>query len=207
MDLSLLTTLIALAIADSVNPCEMAVTYSVVMAASATAGRRHGILAGTSIALGLYTGYYLLGLGLSLALSSLKPLLYAALAIALILGTHDIYAAVRGLEETCRFELLINKLVSSRITVPALYAVGFVLALLVSPCTGGPYLVALVYLRNVTFSERLLYLAIYNVVFIAPLLAIAALGSSIALRTRSRIVRFLQGCIVLVLGAYALTQL
>lgn len=181
--LALVAALIGLAALDSVNPCFLAL-YTTLVAASASLGGSSAALAtGLAIAAGVYTGYYLLGLGLSQALTILGEPLRLALAIAmLLLGFRAIGEALQlhghGSERECRVCRLVEE--RNRLGILGLYGLGLIASWTLLPCTAGPYVAAIVLLGSQPLLLKLALLALYNLVFIAPLIAILVGATSVA---------------------------
>ncbi len=62
---------------------------------------------------------------------------------------------------------------AERLTLPATIVMGFFVAIFGFPCTGGIYLATLALLSTkATYFKGVLYLLIYNLMFVAPLLVI-----------------------------------
>ncbi len=203
---TLIPVLVGLALLDAINPCFLALYTLTVATVASTRGRRAALLTGLGVALGVFTGYYLLGLGL-LSLLSLAPWLREALAIAVIaLGAFTLAkeAGIVRLEgEQCLVCRLAARLgIGSAQMTPLLgYAFGFIASLTLLPCSAGPYAIAAIYLAGYPLLLRLLGLLVYNLVFIAPILAMAAAAGAIAAYARAeRIMRLVAGPLLIILG-------
>ncbi|MDO8487720.1 MAG: cytochrome c biogenesis protein CcdA, partial [bacterium] len=69
-------------------------------------------------------------------------------------------------------------LLMHRATVPAAFGLGMLVGLCEFPCTGGPYLMILGLLHDrATYSIGSMYLLLYNLIFVSPLVVILALAS------------------------------
>ena len=180
---ALIAALIGLAALDSVNPCFLAL-YTTLVAASASLGGSSAALAtGLAIAAGVYTGYYLLGLGLSQALSILgEPLRFILAIVMLLLGFRAIGEALqlreRGSERECKVCRLVEE--KGKFGILGLYGLGLIASWTLLPCTAGPYVAAIMLLGGQPLFLRLVLLALYNLVFIAPLIAILVGATRIA---------------------------
>jgi cytochrome c biogenesis protein CcdA len=65
-----------------------------------------------------------------------------------------------------------------RVSLPAVFLVGVLVALCEFPCTGGPYLMILGLLHDsATYLSGFGYLLFYNFLFVLPLVAILAVAS------------------------------
>ncbi len=158
------------------------------------------------MALGVFTGYYLLGLGLVTALSAIPWLKYAMAAAVIALGAFILLretGVLRLSEEQCLVCKLAAKLrIGSAEMTPLLgYAFGLIASLTLLPCSAGPYAVAAIYLSGLPEAQRLLGLLVYNIVFIAPILAMAAAASLVAAYAKAeRILKYVSGPLLILLG-------
>jgi len=182
-----LPLLLALAVSDSVKPCTFIVFATTLLVVAALSGKRGQLASSLSFVAAVYACYYALGAGLVAAASALPPLFMKAFAtLGLAFGLYLAAANARG-----RFKSLVPGAVMRRVmgaaeTAPAKLpawlgaaAVGALCALLLTPCGGGPLLVSAALLSRLPQPEmRYLLLALYNLVYVAPLLAIAAAASA-----------------------------
>lgn len=100
-----------------------------------------------------------------------------------------------------------------RASIPAAVALGFSVSLFELPCTGGIYLAILTLLsNNMTMAEGIPYLALYNAIFVLPLVGILAVfimgvsterANSWRLENR-KILRLAMGLVMLLLGVVML---
>ena len=171
---ALIAALVGLAAIDSINPCFLALYTTLIAASVSFGGSSAALAAGLAIATGVFTGYYLLGLGLSQALAILGEPLRLFLAFAmLILGFRAIGEALLR-EHSSHRECRVCRLVEERgrLGILGLYGLGLVASWTLLPCTAGPYVAAIILLGGQPLPLKLILLAIYNLVFIAPLIAI-----------------------------------
>lgn len=94
-------------------------------------------------------------------------------------------------------------------TLPAAFILGFLVGLCTFPCSGGVYVAVITLLATkTTYAKGLVYLLIYNLVFVAPLIIIL-LGASNKLivdkmsnweRSKSKGMRLLSGLLMVSLG-------
>lgn len=98
-------------------------------------------------------------------------------------------------------------------SVPTAFALGAVVGLYEFPCTGGPYLMILGLLHDQSeFVRGLLYLILYNFIFVLPLIVILLLASKASLTEKVRAwkkaetwdMRIWGGVAMVVLGAIIL---
>ncbi len=175
---ALIPSLLGLAAIDSINPCFLALYTALIAATAATAGALAAASSGLSIALGVYAGYYLLGFGISQALEVVGRPLRIILALVMLFlafrSVMDYWQTRSGAQRECRICRLVE---ARRLSLPLLVGLGFIASWTLLPCTAGPYLVAVTLMEGYPLYMRLLLLALYNIVFIAPLL-IVLLGAA-----------------------------
>jgi len=186
----------AAGLVDGVNPCAFT-TLIFLLASLALAGRgRREILAiGALFTLGVFLTYLGVGLGLFAALRAagamvlvstiLRWALFTALLVFAGLSVYD-YTRIRSgrpseiiLQLPTALKLRIHASIRTRAKTAALAGSSFVLGFLVSifefACTGQVYLPTLAYLaREKGSSGAILLLILYNLCFIAPLVAVFA---------------------------------
>ena len=216
---ALLPLVVSLAAADSVNPCTFLVFTALLIMTMRISGRGNMLLAAAAFIAAVYTAYMLLGLGLLKVFSSLPWLKYLLAALAFIFGAQSLYS-VRGGEfhspVPARWKKLIEEYLSriARSGSPVLaFTLGIIISLTLLPCSSGPYLVAMYALSTLPFTLALLYLVLYNAIFVAPLVAITvsvglASGKVRALmKTRTRLPKYFEaaaGILLIAIGVYVL---
>ena len=198
--LTLLLMTISTGLADGVNPCAFAVVvFFVSYLAYLRRGKREITVVGISYILGVFITYLLIGLALLLFVGIFtvnllaRSLLKAAIAaFALIVGSislYDYYLFRKGRGESAKLQLprafkgkihaIIRKTSKTSFMAPLAFAVGFVISFVESACTGQvffPYLGSLAVL-GLPMISAFIYLLLYNLMFILPLLAVFALAS------------------------------
>ncbi len=182
-----LPLLLALAISDSVKPCTFIVFATTLLVVTALSGKRGQLASSLAFVAAVYACYYALGAGLVAAASALPPLFMKAFAaLGLVFGLYLAAANARGKFKSLVPGSVMRRLMGAAETAPAKLpawlgaaAVGALCALLLTPCGGGPLLVSAALLSRLPQQEmRYLLLALYNLVYVAPLLAIAAAASA-----------------------------
>ncbi len=198
--LSALGFLIPLALTDSVNPCTFVLYATLLISTSASGSRGRVATAGLAFIAAVITGYFLLGVGLSEATSFLPPWLVFAVAIAY--ATYIILRSIRGLRgggrEVCREgdeECRAGRLAAffgRNAGVLAAYGIGLLASFTLLPCSAGPYIAFAMMISTQSLTTRLLLLIIYNLVFVAPLIAILAamLGITRLSAIKDKLVRY-----------------
>lgn len=177
----LLPTLTIAAIVDSINPCAISVLLLTVgFLFSLNKDRKHILKIGLVYIAAIYFVYVSIGLGILQALTLFGiPRMFGKFgAIFIILaGVINIinhyfpkFPIKLKIPENAHPQLaqFIQKA-----TVPSAIVLGILVGLYEFPCTGGPYLMILGLLHDkASFLQGLGYLLYYNVIFVAPLIAI-----------------------------------
>jgi thiol-disulfide isomerase/thioredoxin len=188
-------TIVSAGLIDGINPCAFA-TLIFFISYLTMVGRSRGeiLWVGLGFSASVFATYLLIGLGILSFIQHLPflPLVsrivyFATLAFALTLGVLSLYDYVqlrRGRPAEMKLQLpdflkkRIHKTIrersrSGRYFLSALGA-GFVISLLEFTCTGQVYLPTLLFVTNIPAlrGSAFLYLLLYNVMFITPLLAI-----------------------------------
>lgn len=176
---------------DSVNPCAIGVLIFLISTLLALShDRKRMLVTGSLYIAAVYITYFLAGLGLIWFIQKwdiAEELGIIVGFLIIILGfieLKDFFWYGRG------FSLGINpeyieriKKMARHATIPGVIALGFFVAAIELPCTGGPYLAITTYLSQHPFNiKALAYLLLYNVIFVLPLLLILFLvygGTSI----------------------------
>ena len=189
-----LAIVLGAAVVDSINPCAIGVILflsSILLKVSSN--KRLLLHLGLIYIVTVYIVYTLSGLGLVWFQHTLISKGYAEI-IGIIVG---IFVITLGLIEFKEFfwygkgvSLEISQknkekivALTENISVLGIITVGTFVALVELPCTGGPYLAITAILAKSFDSQALLYLLIYNGIFVIPLIAILLLiyyGSSTA---------------------------
>jgi len=190
-------TVIVAGLIDGINPCAFAtIVFFVSYLAATGRGRRQIITVGLCFAGAVFTTYLAVGMGAFRALLEVKAYTAAAYAIdaaagclALVFGLLSLrdYFKVRAgkAEEMAlvlpgflkkRIRLDISRQLRMRGVVTGALAAGVLVSFFELACTGQVYLPTLVLISgDAAMKARALgYLALYNLMFVAPLLAILA---------------------------------
>jgi cytochrome c biogenesis protein CcdA/glutaredoxin len=210
---------------DAINPCEFAVLIILLTAVLGAGGRRRALYAGLAFSSSVFLSYYLMGIGLYSAIeaSGFTRALYIAVAfLAILIGLFNLkdylwYGKWFLMEVPLSWRPKLKQIILKVTSVPGAFLVGFVVSLFLLPCTSGPYIVILAMLAEMeSRASALLWLLLYNAVFITPMIAITAavyFGLTTAEAAEEWRGRHLQalhlvaGTIVLLLGLGMLTSL
>ncbi len=187
-DLVNFTRITLLALADSVNPCAIAVLTMVLITILVTnpEKRKRVLFAGSAFVLAVYLGYLVYGVIIiqffktfAELLSKSSGIIYNGLAIlAMILGALNIkdffmYKPGGIATEMPLFARPKVKKIIKNITSPAgAFIIGFIVTLFLLPCTIGPYIIASGLLAELGFLGALPWLMYYNLLFVLPMLII-----------------------------------
>ena len=177
-----------LALADSVNPCALAVLSMVLMAIliQNPEKRRKVLFAGLAFSLAVFFGYMLYGVVIVQFFKTFAEVLrenskyiYNGLAIlAMLIGAlniKDFFFYKKGgfaTEMPIWMRPKVKKTIE-RITSPAgAFVIGLLVTIFLLPCTIGPYIVASGILSNLGILKSLPWLLYYNLLFVLPMLII-----------------------------------
>jgi cytochrome c biogenesis protein CcdA len=177
-----------LALADSVNPCAIAVLAMILITILIqNPEKRNKVLyAGLAFVSAIFIGYVFYGMILVQFFKTFAEFLgnssgyvYKGLAIlAMILGAlniKDYFFYKKGSLGTEMPILLRPKVkrIIEKVTSPyGAFITGFLVTLFLLPCTIGPYIVASGLISGLTFLETIPWLLYYNLIFLIPMLII-----------------------------------
>ena len=178
---TLLPAVIVTGLLDSVNPCAFAVILLLLAFLFTIRKSRSQILGLGAIYVGvIFVVYLAIGLGiLSTVRLSEEPHFVARVGSYLLIGLGALNlieylwpAFPIKLHMPVAAHKKVNQLLKVA-TIPATIGVGFIVGLCTFPCSGGIY-VSIITLLNAktTLSWGLVYLALYNILFILPLVII-----------------------------------
>jgi len=180
-----------LALADSVNPCEIAVLTMVLITIliQNPEKRKRVLYAGLAFVSAVYIGYLAYGLIFIEIFKTFAGLLrenstyiYNGLGIlAMILGAlniKDFFIYKKGSIATemplfmrPKVKRIINKITSPK----GAFVIGFIVTVFLLPCTIGPYIIASGLLSELGILGALPWLLYYNIIFVVPMLIIVGL--------------------------------
>jgi cytochrome c biogenesis protein CcdA/glutaredoxin len=203
---------------DAINPCAFAVLIILITAVLGAGSRERALYAGLAFSLSIFISYYLMGIGLYSAVEAAGFTygLYIAVAIlAILIGLFNLkdylwYGKWFLMEVPLSWRPKLKQLIQAVTSVPGAFLVGIVVSLFLLPCTSGPYIIILGLLAKIeTRTSAMLWLILYNVVFVTPMIAITAAvyfglttaEKAEAWRTRNlQRLHFFAGAILLLLG-------
>lgn len=183
-----LTSVLTLAVADSVNPCALAVLTMVLVALLARdpKNRKNIIYGGLAFTLAVLITYLFYGLIIIQFFKFLSVYfvtasiyvrrVFAALAILLgVLNAKDFFKYKPGQvgTEMPNFMRPMAKRMISSITKPSgAFIIGIFVTLFLLPCTIGPYVVVGNILSAFDFIKVAPWLLFYNIIFVLPMIGI-----------------------------------
>lgn len=178
-----------LALADSVNPCALAVLTMVLMTIliQNPEKRKKVLYAGLAFSSAVFLGYLFYGAIIIQFFRTFAELMrqntgiiYKGLAIlAMLLGALNIKDFFVYKQGSFATEMPIwmrprVKRIIEKITSPfGAFVIGFVVTLFLLPCTMGPYIVASGLLSELGILKALPWLIYYNFIFILPMIIIS----------------------------------
>jgi len=182
LDSLTITTVISAAAIDSVNPCAIAVLIFLITFLSFLKNPKKLLLIGLIYIFSVYLTYFLAGLGiltlLGIASTTITLVIYQAAGILLIIlgliSIKDFFWDGKGLSLKIpeSKKATIEKYVKKS-SIPAAIILGLLVSAFELPCTGGVYIAILSLLAvNASYVTGVLYLLLYNCIFILPLLII-----------------------------------
>lgn len=188
MDLTLLTKITGLALADAVNPCAFAVLLMVLMTVllKDPTKRKKALYTGLSFAAAIYIGYIIYGFiiiqlfnAFNIWVRSNIETLYAAFGIlAMILGAlniRDFFNYKKGgiaTEMPMSWRPKVKKLIDGIASPKGAFVIGIFVTLFLLPCTMGPYVIASGMLAEKGLLVALPWLLYYNALFVLPMIGI-----------------------------------
>lgn len=203
---------------DAINPCAFAVLILLMTAILAAGSSSKALKAGLAFAASIFISYFLMGLGLYRAISLTGGLTGSILkflgVLAIILGLFNLkdwlwYGKGFLMEVPMSWRPRLKKLIGSVTSPMGAFFVGFLVSLFLLPCTSGPYIVILGLLAQNAFDQSaLLYLFIYNLVFVLPMIIITILvykGLDVKKaeeerQKRLRVLHLIAGVILILMG-------
>jgi len=191
IDTSLLTSITGLALADSINPCAIAVLTMILMSILIkNPGKKEKVLyAGLSFILAVYVGYLFYGIIIVQFFKSFAEVLrdnsgfvFNGLAIfSMIIGAlniKDYFLYKKGgiaTEMPIFLRPKVKKIIDGITSPFGAFFTGFLITLFLLPCTIGPYIVASGLLADKIFLIAIFWLLYYNLVFVLPMLIIVGI--------------------------------
>ena len=181
LDLTLVAV-IGASIVDAINPCAFAVLVILMTTILAAGNSKKALKTGLAFASSIFISYFLMGLGLykALGIGGISGIFYKVIGwIAIIVGLlnlKDYFWYGKGflMEVPIAWRPKLKSLIKSATNPLGAFVVGFLVSLILLPCTSGPYIVILGMLAEKTFQTKaILYLVLYNLIFVLPMILIS----------------------------------
>ncbi|RLG13911.1 hypothetical protein DRN69_04855 [Candidatus Pacearchaeota archaeon] len=180
-----------LALADSVNPCALAILAMILMAIliQNPHQRKRILYGGLAFVSAVYIGYFFYGTiiiqfftALAQFLRESSGIVYKGLAIlSMVLGALNIkdffYYKKGGIATEMPIFLRpkVKRLIQKITSPKGAFVIGFLITLFLLPCTIGPYIIASGLLSEFGILRALPWLLYYNILFVLPMLIIVGL--------------------------------
>jgi len=179
--------MIPAALADSINPCAFAVILLLLSSILIeTKNKKKAILAGCLFALAVFLSYLAMWLWLFSALASstntaiIKRIVWILWIIVWLANMKDFfrYGEWFRMEVPLARRPAMHRIIKRATSPVWAFIVWFLVSLFLLPCTSGPYITILGYLASENSSVNtwwLIYLIVYNLIFILPMILITLL--------------------------------
>ena len=182
-----LSAVVVTALIDSINPCAIGVLILLISTLlGLSEDKKRMIIVGIIYIVAVYVAYFIAGLGLITVLQYVPFDLAEFIGIfvgglVVLLGLVELKDAFVGKDKATT--LGINpkhadkiKEMAKKTTIPGVIVLGFFVAAVELPCTGGPYLAITTLLSKHFDARAFAYLALYNFIFVLPLIVIVGLA-------------------------------
>lgn len=207
---------------DGINPCAFAVLLFFIAFLFTIKKTKTGILKmGSVYIFAIFMAYLLIGLGLLQALlltGEMHLMAKIAAYLIILLGLlHMISYFFPKFPIKLKIPGFSKKTIHKwmhKSTLPAALVLGFLVGLCTFPCSGGIYVAVIGLLAaKTTYFQGLMYLLLYNIMFVTPLIAILLGASSKRVTNRmtgweqskSRAMHLLAAIVMIVMGIIILT--
>ena len=210
---------------DAINPCAFAVLILLITAVLGAGGQKRALYAGLAFSASIFVSYYLMGVGLYSAVEAagVSRAIYIVVAVlAVVIGLFNLkdylwYGKWFVMEVPLSWRPALKKTIAGVTSVPGAFFTGLAVSLFLLPCTSGPYIVILGLLAQTeTRLAAMLWLLLYNLVFILPMIAITVavyFGLTTAAKAEAwrtghlKTLHLVAGTIILLLGVAMLASL
>ncbi|MBP2134058.1 cytochrome c biogenesis protein CcdA [Methanomicrobium sp. W14] len=203
---------------DGINPCAFAVLVFLIISLLSSGHGKKVLFSGLFYTLAVFVFYFFAGLGIMNFVRFTGYSYIFSLFAGIVAITAGLINILDSLKKDTRASLsipasskgIIGKFIN-KATLPSSFLLGIIVGMFELPCTGGIYLAIISLLSSeMTFTEGVPYLLLYNLFFVMPLLMITfAVGfglspkfvDSARLRYRNKI-RFAMGIALILIGIF-----
>jgi cytochrome c-type biogenesis protein len=217
-----LPVLVAAALAESLNPCAYSVLLLTIAFLFSLGRLRADVLkVGAAFIVAVFLAYIGIGLGVLRALSVFNVPHFVAKIGAILIIILGAINLINTFFPKFPIKLSIPRsthrtmaILMEKASLTTAFALGALVGLSEFPCTGGPYIAVLGMLHDKALhSIGLVYLLLFNLIFIAPLVIFLVVASERSLiekvqeweRSNIGSMRFWSGIVMIVLGIIILT--
>ena len=208
----LIYPLLALAGADSINPCTFVIYTMLLIALSLkeNISKRRIYAVGLAFVAAIYISYYLLGVGL-VVLTKTIPV-WVAGVVSIAFGAYTFITGYMEKSRIAKKKEVRRNIVSREATIFGAFSLGVIISFTLLPCSSGTYLAYAILISKVGRALTLILLALYNIIFILPLLIILLTVGSITesksisqrIVQKSRELSMIAGALLILLGIYVI---
>lgn len=169
------------AILDSVHPCSFSILLiTIAFLFGIQVSRRKILQLGGTYIVGIFTAYFLIGLGILKVLHLFNTPHFMGKLGATLLIIFGVINLVNRFFPSFPIKLKIPGVAHSMMTkfmdkasFPAVFGLGLLVGICQFPCMGGPYLMVIGLLRDqMTYVSGFNYLLLYNLILIIPLVVV-----------------------------------
>jgi len=182
------------ALIDSINPCAFSILLLTIafLFSLGTFSRARMLEIGGAYIFGIFIAYLAIGLGILGALHLFNTPHFMGVIGAYLLIVMGVVNLINNFFPKFPIKLQIPHAVHGKIadlmektSIPAVFLLGALVGLCEFPCTGGPYLMVLGLLHDAqTKFKGVGYLIWYNILFVAPLIAVLFVASEQTVLTK-----------------------
>jgi len=176
-----LGTVLATSAIDSINPCAIGVLILLISIMVVYKSKRELLFYGFVYIFFVFLTYLSAGLGILYFLTSVP--LYLSEYISITVGILVVAAGLIEIKDFFWYGQGITLSIppekakqihemTKKVTLPAMIILGVFVAGVELPCTGGPYLAILIFLSQNFNFVAFLWLILYNIIFVLPLVVI-----------------------------------
>ena len=177
----LLPLVLISALLDSVHPCSFSILLiTIAFLFGIQVSRKKILQLGGTYIVGIFTAYFLIGLGMLKVLHLFNTPHFMGKLGATILIVFGVINLLNRFFPAFPIKLKIPKIAHSsmgklmdKASFPAVFGLGLLVGVCQFPCMGGPYLMVIGLLRDqVTYMSGFSYLLLYNLILILPLVVV-----------------------------------
>jgi len=224
-------SVLSLAITDAINPCALAVMVFVLseLLTRNPKSKKNVLLGGLAFSLAVFILYFIYGLAMTKFFSKIPETGFFSLYISRGFGILSIFLGLMNVKDFLnyrpggfatempmkfrpRMRLLVKKVESPL----GAFVIGLFVTLFLLPCSIGPYIIASQQLSTLSFIKTILWLLLYNLIFIVPMIALTLIiYASVSTvdkvsRWKERNIRrlhLIEGIILIIIGILMVTGL